>query len=92
MNSKLTKVPEMLRNATFCSITRNIARLLKTPISHCFIYVFEQPIFLLIRGCVVKTLDEMHVNFFIIHVTVDSVELNTQIEADANKLSDGFAQ
>ncbi len=40
----------------------------------------------------VKTLDELHVNFFIIHVTVDSVELDTQIEADANKLSDGFAQ
>jgi hypothetical protein len=48
--ANLTVLAGKLHYVTFGVITRNITRLSKTRISHCFIRVFEEPGFLLIRG------------------------------------------
>ena len=54
LNVNLRVLAGKLHNVTFGVITRNITRLIKTPISHWFIYVFDEPVFLLIRRSLVR--------------------------------------
>ena len=54
LNANLRVLAGKLHNVTFGVNTRNITRLIKTPISHWFIRVFDEPVFLLIRRSLVR--------------------------------------